>query len=172
MEEEWYSTCCAAPPLYDLHVGYNVDLENKTTGAKAYMTNKKPRGSDGRVDANGNPSSGLGDPGTGPYSSSRKGKYGNITTGCINLLSHHNNISLRALNNDSVIYIEAPGPHSRVIIDTGGSVDINADKKITIQSNTEVEISAPKVDINGTSETDIYGGTIKLNDPNHSWGGM
>ncbi len=69
------------------------------------------------------------------------------------------------MNPDSVIYINAPGERCKVIIDTGGSVDINADKKITIQSKTEVEINAPLVDINGSTLVDIHGAEIYLNDP-------
>mgnify|MGYP004449973615 FL=1 len=160
--------------------GYNIDLENKSSDSKAFLTTGPkgtPRHSDRRRDSEGKLMSGLPDPGTGPYSS-RKGVFGNQTTGCINLLSHNNNITLRAMNPDSVIYINAPGERCKVIIETGGSVDINADKKITIQSQTEVEINAPLVDINGKasgistdSKVDIHAGRINLNDPDHSWDG-
>ena len=159
--------------------GYNIDLENKSTDSKAYLTippKGTPRKSDRRikVDKDGKAiltnghttfATGLGDPGVGGYKATRKGKFGNQTTGCVNLLSHHNNISLQAHNPDSVIYIHAPGPNSRIIIDTSGSVDINAEKKITIQSSTEVEINAPTVDINGRTLVDIHGDRIDLNNP-------
>ena len=119
-----------------------------STGSKAYMIRQYPRKSDGRKDSNGNYITGLGDPGTGGYLATRKNKFGNQTTGCLNLLSHHNSISLKAMAPDSVIYINAPGANSRVIVDSGGSVDIHAEKKVTIQSKTEVEINAPLIELN------------------------
>ena len=88
--------------------------------------------------------------------------YGNETTGCIQLLSHHNNISLKANGQDSVIYVKAPGPHARVIVESGGSVDIVAQGKVTIQSNTEVEINAPIVDINGSQLVSVNGGEVTI----------
>ena len=104
----------------------------------------------------------MGDPGTGGYEASRQGVFGNETTGCIQLLSHHNNISLRADAQDSVIFVNSPGPHSRVIVESGGSVDIVAEGKVTIQSNTEVEINAPVVDINGSDSANMNGGVVNI----------
>lgn len=152
--------------------GFNIDLENLSTGSKAYLIKQYPRKSDGRKDSNGNYITGLGDPGLGPYTTTRKNKFGNQTTGCINLLSHHNSISLKAMAPDSIIYINAPGPHSRIIIESGGSLDIHAEGKLTLQSKTEVEINAPKlelnsggiVDINAAGKVYIDGAQIRLND--------
>ena len=93
---------------------------------------------------------------TGDYSS-RKGQYGNETTGCIQLKSWYNNISLQASALDSVVYVEAPGNEAKVIVDCGGSVDIVSQGKATIQSNTEVEVNAPLVDINGSTNVEING---------------
>ena len=77
--------------------------------------------------------------------------------------SHHNNISLEAEAQDSVIFVSAPGPPSRVIVESGGSVDIVAKGKITLQSDIEVEITAPLVDINGSETVDINGTDVTIN---------
>ena len=142
--------------------GLNVEIENKSTGKAAYGDTSFSATSDGRVDAGGAPVNGLGDPGTGGYSS-RQRVFGNETTGCIKLRSHHNNISLEAEAQDSVIFVSAPGPHSRVIVESGGSVDIVATGKITLQSDVEVEITAPLVDINGSTTVDINGTDVIIN---------
>ena len=49
-------------------------------------------------------------------------------------------------------------------MDSGGTVDINAQGKVTIQSQTEVEINAPLVDINSTGNVTIDGTQVRLND--------
>lgn len=141
--------------------GLNVEIENKSSGSKAYGPDTGTN-SDGRVDGNGQPANGLGNPGTGGYVASRKGIFGNETTGCVQLTSHYNNISLKANGQDSVIYVNAPGPNSRVIVESGGSVDIVAKGKITLQSDTEVEINAPVVDINGSNEVTVNGGLVSI----------
>lgn len=141
--------------------GLNVEIENRSSGSKAYGTDTSTN-SDGRVDGEGIPRTGLGPPGTGGYEATRKGVFGNETTGCIQLLSHHNNISLRADENDSVIFINSPGPHSRVIVDSGGSVDVRASGKLTLQSDTQVEINSPLVTLNGSTEVDINGGVVHI----------
>ena len=143
--------------------GLNIEIENKSTSKSAYGSDLQTN-PDGRL-SGGVPANGLGDPGNGGYFTSRAGKFGNETTGCIQLLSHHNNISLSAMEVDSVIHIHAPGPHSKVIVETGGTVDIIADRKITIQSSEEVEINAPLVDINGYNNVFIDGERIDLNLP-------
>ena len=143
--------------------GLNIEVENKSTGSKAYGSNLG-----GPIL---NASHGLGDPGNGGYRATREGIYGNETTGCIQLWSHHNNISLSALEQDAVINIHTPGIHSRVIVDSAGTVDIIAKRKITIQSDEEVEINAPIVDINGSNTVYIDGGpNVHLNMP-HEGGG-
>jgi len=151
--------------------GFNMEIENKSTGSKAYGDISTIP--DGRVDENGTPMNGLGDPGVGGYvgvlGSGRKGVFGNETTGCINLTSHHNNIAVSALEVDSVVHVHAPGLHSRVIIDTGGTVDIVARGKITLQSSTEIELNAPEIDINAGagSAGNVYidGDEVHLNQP-------
>mgnify|MGYP003120034125 FL=1 len=127
--------------------GLNVQIENKSTGSKEYGAQKHTK---------------LGAPGTGGYKASRQGKFGNQTTGCIQLVSHHNNISLEAKEDDSVIYINTPGNNSRIIIEGGGSVDVVAAGKLTLQSDTEVEINAPVVDINGSTSANINGGVVTI----------
>jgi len=138
--------------------GLNVEIENKSTGEKAY--------GDTSTNSDGRPQTGLGNPGTGGYVATREGVFGNETTGCIQLWSHHNNVSVSALEQDSVIHLHAPGPDCRVIVDTGGSVDIVAQGKITLQSDTEVEINAPEVDINALGGNVYIDGTqVHLNQP-------
>jgi hypothetical protein len=142
--------------------GLNVEIENKATGKNAYGPDTGTN-SDGRLDPNtGEPANGLGDPGTGGYFATRAGVFGNETTGCIQLLSHHNNISLKAEGQDSVVFVNTPGPHSRVIVESGGSVDIVARGKITLQSETEVEITAPQVDINGSELVHMNGKEVQI----------
>ena len=89
--------------------------------------------------------------------------YGPEDTGCITLHSKHNNIIVKADEKDAVIRVHAPGDNAKVIVTTGGTVDIEADKDITITSGTKVQINAPLVDINGATEVDIDGGVINLN---------
>lgn len=127
--------------------GLNMQIENKSTGSKEYGAQKHTK---------------LGDPGVGGYKASRQGVFGNQTTGCIQLVSHHNNISLEAKEDDSVIYINTPGQNSRIIIDGGGSVDVVAAGKLTLQSDTKVEINSPEVQINGQSAVDINGGVVTI----------
>ena len=140
--------------------GLNVEIENKSTGKQAYGNTST--NNDGRLNSAGDPATGLGDPGTGGYEATRQGVFGNETTGCIQLHSHHNNISLKAEAQDSVVFVNTPGPHSRVIVESGGTVDIIAEGKVTIQSNTEVEINAPIVDINGSDSANMNGGTVNI----------
>ena len=139
--------------------GLNVEIENKSTGSKAYGdTSTSP---DGRKDSDGNFVNGL-PLQSGGYEATRKGQFGNETTGCIKMISHHNNISVEAKAQDSVIYINTPGPNSKVIIDGGGTVDVVAEGKLTLQSKTKVEINSPTVEINGQDLVDINGGTVTV----------
>ena len=137
--------------------GLNIEIENKSTPSKSYGPGINV---DPTMDGSSIPIGGMKNQGTstGDYSS-RKGQYGNETTGCIQLKSWYNNISLQAEALDSVVYIEAPGNEAKVIVDCGGSVDIVSQGKATIQSNTEVEVNAPLVDINGSTNVEINGGT-------------
>lgn len=94
--------------------------------------------------------------------------FGNETWGCVEIRSLHNNVIIEALEPDSVIRIVAPGNQTKVIVNTGGTVDIIADKKITLRSGTEVEITAPEIDINGTKNVFIDGARIDLNLPHRA----
>jgi|TARA_Y100000310_G_scaffold13704_1_gene13965 hypothetical protein len=127
--------------------GLNIEIENKSTGAKSYGPGGK-----------------LGPPSTGGAKATQRiSTFGDETTGCIHLLSHHNNITLEALEADSVIRIVSPGADSKIIVDSGGTVDIIAKSKVTLQSDTEVEINAPIVDINATGNITVDGAQVHLN---------
>jgi hypothetical protein len=161
--------------------GFNFEIKNNSTARLSYGDGKngfvmRHPNADGTYEVNwwGINKGENGKPVPGGYKTTRKGKFGNETTGCVQLVSKHNNISLSALEVDSVIHIHAPGILSKVIIDTGGSVDIVAQGKITLQSKTEVEINAPKIDINagkinGENEPpgNVYidGDEVRINDP-------
>ena len=49
-----------------------------------------------------------------------------------------------------------------MIVESGGSVDVKATGKLTIQSDTEVEINAPTVDINGSTLVSVNGGLVTV----------
>ena len=118
--------------------GNNIELENNSTPSRSYGpgVNTGPLGGGLSIDENRG------------YTLGRKGDFGNETTGNVNVTSKWNNVSVSALGDDSVIHIHAPGENSKVIIETGGTVDIVADKKITLQSKTEIELNAPIIDMN------------------------
>jgi hypothetical protein len=96
--------------------------------------------------------------------------------GCVEIRSQHNNIIIEGEADDSVIRINAPGTNTKVIINTGGTVDIVAEQKITLQSNTKIELNAPEININAgdgdgggqESPGNVYidGNEIRLNDQN------
>jgi len=134
--------------------GLNIEIENKSTPSKSY-------GPGINADPTGGGMKGQGTS-TGDYST-RKGQYGNESTGCIQLKSWYNNISLQAEASDSVVYIEAPGDEAKVIVDCGGSVDIVSQGKATIQSNTQVKVTAPLVDINGTKKVEVTAPELSIN---------
>lgn len=127
--------------------GLNLQIYNKSTGSLQY----------GFFAHSKNPP-----PGNGGYKATRRNRFGNTTTGCIELVSDHNNIHLIAKEDDSVIHLHTPGTNSKIIIDGGGSVDVVAAGKLTLQSDTEVEINAPVVDINGSSSANINGGIVTI----------
>lgn len=132
--------------------GLNLQIENLTkTGDLGYTKN----GQSPNVKATTNEG--------GP--STRINDFGNETWGCVEVRSLHNNVIVEALAEDSVIRIVAPGEQSKVIVNTGGTVDIIADKKITLKSGTEIELTAPEIDINGTNNVYIDGGRVDLNLP-------
>jgi hypothetical protein len=173
-EGEYHMRTHGPVNMYTLHSnysmwvedGFNFNIENRSTPRLSYPKGEGINGFTGTESYWGIP---LGE---GGYKETRAGQFGNETTGCIKLMSRHNNISLSALEVDSVIHIHAPGVLSKVIIDTGGSVDIVAQGKITLQSKTEVEINAPVVDINAGSINNmepgnvyIDGDEVHINDP-------
>jgi len=137
--------------------GLNIEIENKSTPSKSYGPgiNADPTGG-GMKAADGGGSN------TDEYEEGRQGKYGNESTGCIQLKSKYNNISLQASGSDSVVYVEAPGNEAKVIVDCGGSVDIVSQGKATVQSNTEVEVNAPLVDINGSDTVEVTASEVKI----------
>jgi len=131
--------------------GHNLQLENLATGEFGYTKGGQAPNTTISTDSGA--------------ASSRITNVGNETWGCVEVRSANNNVIIEALADDSVIRIVAPGSQSKVIVNTGGTVDIVAQKKVTIQSNEEVEINAPIVDINGSQNVFIDGGQIDLNLP-------
>ena len=75
--------------------------------------------------------------------------------GCVRLVSKWNNIILDAQSDDSVIYLKVPGLNSKVVVDTNGTVDVIAKKKITLSSEDKIELKAPHIHINSEIRTDI-----------------
>ena len=75
--------------------------------------------------------------------------------GCIKLISKNNNILLDAQFDDGIIYLKAHGKNSKVVVDTSGSVDVIAKKKVTISSEEKIEIKAPHIHINAENRVDI-----------------
>ena len=168
-EGEWYMRTHGPVNMHSLgncmHLwiddGLNIEIENrsKTNGWN------DSEGSGGSVMT---VQSGLGS----SYENTRQGQVGNETTGCIQLHSHHNNISAKAMADDSVIYVYAPGENTKVIVETGGTVDISAEKKVTLQSKEAVEIigetvrisSNTQMDINAKDVVYIDGSQVRLND--------
>lgn len=76
---------------------------------------------------------------------------GNEDYGCIKLQSKHRNIILLAEGETSVIRVVAPGSGTKVIVSTGGSVNVTAQKEINVNSATEINITAPIIRINGST---------------------
>ena len=126
--------------------GQNLEIINESTGAR------RP-GSGGTQPQTTNKSTGDG----GRFNSIGPEDYG-----CVIIESKHNNIVIRGLEDDSCIRVLAPGGNSKVIVDTGGTIDMRATKKITLNSEI-IELSADTVDINGATIVDVDGGTIELN---------
>lgn len=116
--------------------GRNITLINNSSGKKAKDPNgRRPVKSGGEE---------------GPYQD-----VGNEDWGCVRLVSKWNNIIIDAQSNDSVIYLKAPGPNSKVVVDTNGTVDVIAKKKITLSSADKIELKAPRIHINSAIRTDI-----------------
>ena len=126
--------------------GQNLEIINESTGARR-------------------PGSGGTQPQTTNNATGDGGRFNSIGPedyGCVIIESLHNNIVIRGLENDSCIRVLAPGSESKVLVDTGGTIDLRATKKITLASEI-IEISADTVDINGATVVDVDGGTIELN---------
>jgi len=145
--------------------GRNIETENRATGSLAPAATSNSGGltplAPQRHDITTN---------SGGYAG-RKGDWGNEDWGCVKTWSHHNNVSVSALAPDSVIHFHTTGAESKVIIDCAGTVDIIAARKLTIQSDEEVEINAPIVDINGSNTVYIDGGpNVHLNMPHENGG--
>ena len=80
---------------------------------------------------------------------------GDESYGCVNIKSEWNNINLEALGPDSVIHISAPYSASKIVITTGGTVDIVATQKVSITSGEKIELNAPFIDINSGIRVDL-----------------
>jgi hypothetical protein len=146
--------------------GRNIETENRATGSFAPAATVNSGGLTPTADPRHTITTS-----SGGYKAERKGNWGNEDWGCVKTWSHHNNVSVSAMAPDSVIHFHTTGAESKVIIDCAGTVDIIAAKKLTIQSDEEVEINAPIVDINGSNTVFIDGGpNIQLNMP-HETGG-
>jgi hypothetical protein len=146
--------------------GLNIEIENQSTPGKSYGPgeNAGPPPFAGGMSVQ----SGLGS----PYEGTRQAQFGNESTGCVQIESRWNNISAKALGDDSVIYVYAPEPNSKVIVETGGTVDISAEKKVTLQSKEAVEIIGETVRISSNSDMDVNarnniyidGAQVRMND--------
>lgn len=92
---------------------------------------------------------------------------GNEEYGCINIKSDWNNINLEGFGPDSVIHINAPYLKSKIVLTTGGTVDIVAKGKVSITSGSKIELNAPHVDINTWLEgpVDLTDGTLATEAP-------
>lgn len=80
---------------------------------------------------------------------------GNEDWGCVNIRSEWNNINIEGGGPDSVIHIDAPSPLCKIVVTTGGTVDIVATGKISLTSGQKIELNAPHVDINSGVRVDI-----------------
>ena len=142
--------------------GRNIQVENKSSGENAPYG---PRNGDrGTNETTGSPASRVGD--AKQWTGNDTEAFGNESYGCVQVWSHHNNVSLATNAENSVIHIDASGANSKIVVRTGGTVDIVANKKITLTSDTEVELNAPTVKLNGTGANGqvqaLAEGNIKL----------
>lgn len=130
--------------------GYNIDISNHSTGDGTYKSKGKT--------TQGGAHSTYSSYNTGPYADlhphSHEGEVGDPndlgdeSTGCVNITSDHNNITLNAHAPDSVIYINTTGSDSKITISSEGSVDVIAEGAITLGSNTKITLNAPVIDLN------------------------
>ena len=140
----------------DIHTwvqdGKNIRIENMSTGLNSPLGDRN-----GKRTTNvetGSPLSRVGDMNT--WTSDQpdtSGWIGNEDYGCVKLWSHHNNLSLVSDANNAVIHIDASGTNSKIVVRTGGTVDIVALKKVTLTSDELVELNAPTIAVNGEAVT-------------------
>ena len=128
--------------------GQNLEIINTSTGAR-----RPGKGGTQPQTATGGPDEGDG---------GRYGQIGPEDYGCVIIESTHNNIVIRGLEDDSCIRVLTPGSNGKVLVDSGGTVDLRAATKISLTAPL-IELSADVVDINGATNVDIDGGTIDLN---------
>ena len=131
--------------------GYNIDIANHSTGEATGKKGVK------KVKQGGSHST-YSSYNTGPYADVHPHAHdgevgdpadlGDQSTGCVNITSKMNNITLNALGQDSVIYINTTGSDSKVTIVSEGSVDVIAEGAITLGSNTKITLNAPIIDLN------------------------
>lgn len=159
---------------FEIIDGYNINIINESTGDKDGNLGFAGQGTwvehqlinSGGADANPTKENEEGTPRNSSYNKynhpgSTVGQHGNPLekgdqeTGCINIISAHNNINIEAEYDDSVIYINAPGYNSKVVVNTGGTVDILAKKKVTITSDEKIELNAPYIDLNSEERIDL-----------------
>lgn len=88
---------------------------------------------------------------------------GDESYGCIILETFDKNITLNASGDGSVIRIVAPGANTKIIIDTGGSVNVRAKKDIILSSDTEVSINAPTVRIQSDNTYIVGTESVRIN---------
>ncbi len=146
--------------------GRNIETENRATGSLAPAATVNSGGLTPTAPQRHTITTNSG----GYRTAQRAGNWGNEDWGCVKTWSHHNNVSVSALGPDSVIHFHTTGAESKVIIDCAGTVDIIAARKLTIQSDEEVEINAPIVDINGSNTVYVDGGEVHLNMPHENGG--
>jgi len=128
--------------------GQNIEIVNESTGSRRPGSGgKQPQSAAGGLDeADGG----------------RYGQIGPEDYGCVIIESKHNNIIIRGLEDDSCIRVLTPGSNGKVLVDSGGTIDLRASKKISLTSDI-IELSADQVDINGSTIVDIDATRIDLN---------
>lgn len=119
--------------------GRNIELENWSDGM-----NKESSGTIAHTNSDWGGTFDIADTGNEDY-------------GCIKIFSHNRNVVICTSGVDAVVRVHAPGADSKVIVKTGGSVNIKATRKIIIDSDEEVAINAPTVRI--TSDSTYVSGT-------------
>ena len=128
-------------------------LEEARVAAGGYLPLPKPS-LISEPTGNAHPQGTGGLPGAKPNGGNPLDK-GNEKYGNINIRSEWNNINIEGNGPDSVIHINAPYPETKVVVTTGGTVDIIATQKVSITSGEKIELNAPYIDLNSTVRVDI-----------------